>query len=141
LNARPLQGVFDLHRAVHQFGLAIDHLPRARLTQAEAFVLAYLHPKGSATIAQLHRAFGHRRSTLTAVVDRLERRGLVARRSSPRDRRLVVVSVTRAGAASAKRVHQRLVRVEKAALRGVPEADIVAFQRVLQRLGGAADNI
>ena len=42
-------------------------------------------------------AFGHKRSTLTSILDRLEERRLIARTSDERDRRTFVVSLTKSG--------------------------------------------
>jgi len=75
--------VAPLERAVHALGL---RLSSPGLTQAEAHVLARL-ADGAASLGELHRSFGHKRSTLTAVVDRLETKGLVTRGATPDDRR------------------------------------------------------
>ena len=83
--------------------------------------------------AQVHRAFGHRRSTLTSILDRLEKRNLIARTSDARDRRTFVVCLTRNGRAAAKRVVNHLAAFERQALQDIPPADVRAFLRVLER--------
>lgn len=137
MKRKPLEAILGLHRAVHRLGLLLDSLPHARITQAEAFILAYLHDRQDATIAQLHRAFGHRRSTLTAVIDRLVQRGLATRETSPEDRRSFVVSLSARGAAVARRVHNALAAVENTAFRGMSEDDATSFGRILARLSDA----
>jgi DNA-binding MarR family transcriptional regulator len=106
------------------------------VNQAEAHVLAHLASAGEATIGEVHRAFGHRRSTLTSILDRLEERNLVARTSDPRDRRTFVVSLTRSGRAAARRVTDHLAAFERQALQDVSAADIRTFLRVLERFEG-----
>jgi DNA-binding MarR family transcriptional regulator len=49
------------------------------------------------TGAQLARAFAMRSSSVTGLVDRLEAKGLIARRPHPTDRRTVVLHATRRG--------------------------------------------
>jgi DNA-binding MarR family transcriptional regulator len=49
------------------------------------------------TGAQLARAFGMRSSSVTGLADRLEAKGLIARRPHPTDRRTVLLHPTRRG--------------------------------------------
>jgi MarR family transcriptional regulator, organic hydroperoxide resistance regulator len=63
-------------------------------------------------VRELVAATGQRPSTLTGVLDRLERRGLVARRPNPADRRSVVVELTPAGRGAAERVTSAFAQLE-----------------------------
>src|SRR5690242_2702096 len=49
------------------------------------------------TGAQLSRAFGMRSSSVTGLADRLEAKGLIARRAHPTDRRTVLLRATPKG--------------------------------------------
>lgn len=111
----------------------IAELDDPAVNQAEAHVLAHLASAGESTIGEVHRAFGHRRSTLTSILDRLEERNLIERTSDARDRRTFVVSLTRNGKAAARRVVGHLAAFERQALQDVPAADLRAFLRVLER--------
>src|SRR6476619_8193022 len=102
--------VAPLERSVHALSL---RLSTPGLTQAEAHVLARL-ASGPASLGELHRSFGHKRSTLTAVVDRLEAKRYVARAANPQDRRSVIVSLTAAGRPVARRAHRAVQEVERA---------------------------
>ena len=128
-----LRVIPHIHRATHRIGLSIGELEDVPVTQGEAHVLAHLAEVGEATIADVHRAFGHKRSTLTSILDRLEGRGLVVRRSDPRDRRTFVIAPTATGRAAAARVGAHLEALEAARLRGVPAADLRTFLKVLAR--------
>jgi DNA-binding MarR family transcriptional regulator len=122
-----------IHRATHRIGMYIAGLNDPVVNQAEAHVLAHLASAGEATIGQVHRAFGHRRSTLTSILDRLEERRLIARTSDERDRRTFVVSLTKRGRAAARRVTTHLEAFERRALQAAAPADVRAFLRVLER--------
>jgi DNA-binding MarR family transcriptional regulator len=128
-----LRAIPHIHRATHHIGLHIAELDDPVVNQAEAHVLAHLAASGDATIGDVHRAFGHRRSTLTSILDRLERRKLVVRSSDPRDRRTFRIALTKSGIAAAERVISHLARLEAVALRGVSASELRTFLRVLGR--------
>jgi DNA-binding MarR family transcriptional regulator len=123
-----------IERAAHAVGLYVANRPRFELTQAEAHVLAFLHLRPEARINEIHEAFGHRRSTLTSVLDRLEKRKLVERTSDPDDRRGVVVALTSSGATLSKDVFAALRSLESAALAKFSKGQVAAFVRVLDAL-------
>lgn len=130
-----LELIPHIHRATHAIALALAADPALEVTQAEAHVLAHLHETGEARISELHARFGHRRSTLTSVLDRLEQRKLVERRSDPDDRRSFIIAPTRTGRAAAAAVHRALAAIEHEAF-----ADLSAAQRarVANMLGAIA---
>src|SRR5690348_11316534 len=103
-----------VERAAHLVGVYLDPVATAlRITQGEAHVLAHLARNGPTAIAALHREFGHKRSTLTNILDRLESRKLVRRRLNPGDRRSFVVSLTASGERIARRVTDVLDELER----------------------------
>jgi DNA-binding MarR family transcriptional regulator len=103
-----------LERATHALGLWVERAFRdEELTQPEAHVLAYLTRHPDATINDLHTSFGHKRSTLTSILDRLEARGWVRRAPHPTSRRLVAVALTGAGGAIGKRASGALRAIEE----------------------------
>jgi len=126
-----------LHRAVHAIALSLDRT-LGDLTQAEAHVLAHLAESGPSTVGQLHRAFGHRRSTLTSVLDRLEGRGHVRRELNPADRRTFTIVPTVSGKKAGRRARAALAQIESAALAETSDAELAAFRRVLERIEAAA---
>ena len=119
--------VAPLERAVHTLALLLA-LPG--LTQAEAHVLARL-ARGPAGMRDLHRSLGHKRSTLTAIVDRLEGKGYVARASDPDDRRSVVVTLTASGRAPARRARRAAEAIERRVEAECSARDLAGFTRVV----------
>jgi DNA-binding MarR family transcriptional regulator len=128
-----LRLIFGIHRTTHRIGLFIRrHAPD--LNQAEAHILCHLLESGDSTIAELHRAFAHKRSTLTSVLDRLVVRRWVTRAPDSKDRRSFVVALTRSGASKASKIHKHLEALETDALHGSGRKTIEAFREVIQRL-------
>ncbi len=135
-----LQLIPFVHRTTHRIGLYLDAAePPLDLSQGEAHLLAHLAEAGPSSVGELHRAFAHRRSTLTSYLDRLEARGDVAREVRPEDRRSFTVRLTRAGARTAARVHQHLLALEDRALSRLTERDLRGFQAVLHVLSESID--
>ncbi len=128
-----------IERATHMMALWVDRAFRdLRLTQAEAHVLAFLVSHSAShspcSINDLHRSFGHKRSTLTSILDRLEERGWIVRGMHPASRRLVLVELTDAGREVAQRVNAALLALEADVLARTGDADVAAFLRVLLAL-------
>lgn len=130
---QPLQLIFGIHRTTHRIGLYIQK-NAPELTQAEAHILCHVYESGDAPLADLHRAFAHKRSTLTSVLDRLDARGFVTRVSSPQDRRSFIIRLTGAGRKEAAKIHRILEAVEAAVLRDTNRTSVEAFDQVLARL-------
>jgi len=127
--------VLALERATHAVALWIERCFRdLRLTQAEAHVLAYLADHTPCSINDLHHSFGHRRSTLTSLLDRLEGRGWIERAAHPTSRRLVMVRLTVAGRPVAEQVSAALGDLEARVLARASGEDAAAFLRVIHAL-------
>ena len=133
-----LQLIFAIHRSTHRIGLYIQKHAQG-LTQAETHILCHLHEAGDSSIADVHRAFAHKRSTLTSVLDRLAARGWIRRQLNPRDRRSFVISLTTAGKKKAARIHALLESLEAAVLRGTDERALRAFERLMASLEQTAE--
>jgi DNA-binding MarR family transcriptional regulator len=102
-----------LERATHVVALWIERaFSDLRLTQAEAHVLAFLADHAPCSINDLHHSFGHKRSTLSSLLDRLEERGWIRRARHPTSRRLVIVELTDIGRSIAERVGAAVHEVE-----------------------------
>ena len=134
-----LRFVLDLQRATHRVGLYVERLRDLGVTQGEAHILAHLHAAERATVADLHRALAHKRSTLTSILDRLEARGLVVRETSPDDRRTFVVELTRDGKRAAKEVYGHLSAIEAAVADRVSPAALEGFAAVVAAIEASAE--
>ena len=135
-----LRLILQIHRTTHQIGLYIERSGLG-LNQGEAHILAYLASAGDSTVGELHKAFAHKRSTLTSVLDRLAEHRLIRREVRSEDRRSFVVSLTPAGKALARKIHRHLATLEKAALRGAGPGKTKAFADVIGAVEEAATRL
>jgi DNA-binding MarR family transcriptional regulator len=130
----PLRLIPDIHRATHRIRLHLDRFAGLDVSQGEAHLLAHLAAFGDSTIAELHRALAHRRSTLTSLLDRMEKRGLITRTTSRKDRRSFDVRLTAKGKKLARRVYKILDQLEAGATRRLSRQDLESFQKTLRAL-------
>jgi len=110
-------------------------LANDRCVRASGEAGSHLYATDGERIGDIHAAFGHRRSTLTSVLDRLERRGLVRRKADPDDRRSLRVSMTAAGRTLARRIYRALSEAEADVLARFSSRDIAAFLAILAAFG------
>jgi DNA-binding MarR family transcriptional regulator len=129
-----LTAIPAIERATHAVSLFLGTRHDLNVSQAEAHVLTFLHGHGPSRINEIHDAFGHRRSTLTSVLDRLEKRRLLTRAVDPENRRSVVVSLSGSGTKLAKRVYDTLESLEREALTAISTEDLLAVERVAEAL-------
>src|ERR1044071_7483483 len=126
-----------LHRAVHRISVYLQNDNRLGVSQGEAHILTHLWSHGDSTVSDLHEAFGHRRSTLTSILDRLAERGFVSRQSSQTDRRTFVIHLTAEGKKRAERVFRALQAFEEQALSKISSSQLTGFSAVVSAVGKA----
>jgi DNA-binding MarR family transcriptional regulator len=120
-----------VHRVLERLGAELADLG---LTHGEVNALVQLEAGTPRTIAELQSATGQRASTLTGVLDRLERRGFVERRLNPQDRRSFTVTLTDSGVAASDRIRRTFSDLEAQALAAVPQRSAKGFFDVLRAL-------
>lgn len=74
----------------HSHRLARDH----QLTGPQLTCLRHIHKHGTITPGQLAAAVSLSRPTITGILERLDNRGLLTRRSDPDDKRRTLISTT-----------------------------------------------
>ena len=127
-----------IERAAHLIGAYVERSAgELGITQAEAHVLAVLQRHGPTAIATLHREFGHKRSTLTNILDRLERRKLTRRELNADDRRSFVVHLTPSGARAATSLTKALDELERTARASLSASDVRSLEAVAAAIGAA----
>ena len=110
----------------HEIAVALERA-NFGVNQPEAHILAHLAESGASTVADIHRTFGHKRSTLTSILDRLESRQLIERVVSTSDRRSFVVTLTNTGASVAGEVQTWLRALEANIVSHLDHRQVAAF--------------
>lgn len=104
------------------------------LTASEINALANLADGRRRTVSELAAAAGTRPTTLTSVLDRLERRGHISRRPAPGDRRAVLIELTSSGRLAAATIRRAVTDLERRALGSLPAGAIAGLRAALQAL-------
>jgi DNA-binding MarR family transcriptional regulator len=125
----------SLRRIIRAVGLYSRELLRRRnLTTTQLATLRQLARRGRLAAGEVARGISVSQATITGVLDRLERRGLVTRSRDPEDRRRVVIELTEAGreavATSPPPLHERFIL----RLAELPENERQEIHHVLRRI-------
>ena len=106
-----------------------------RITPAQMLVLAALGDEDSQKFKELASRVNMEGSTLTGVLDRMERAGLVERREDPEDRRSLLISFSEKGREILPKVLAAADELDKIVKSQIPEDDYQTFLRVVDQIG------
>jgi DNA-binding MarR family transcriptional regulator len=124
-----------LHRAAQRMREAFGVAARQHGVDMRAqLVLTALSHGGCRTQLALGASLGLDKTTMTTVLDRLERDGFVQRRPDPTDRRVRVPEITDAGRDLQRKVDHDVRLVEEDLLRVFEPDERVALEAALRRL-------
>jgi len=107
---------------------------RYGLTGSQLLVLKMLEPKGSISLSELSERIRAKNSTVTGIIDRMERDGLVVRRRSEEDRRVVYLELTPKGKKLATGVKIDPMQLARALLEDLPARDAVELERIMTHM-------
>ena len=94
------QVLISLRRIIQSIDLHSRYLvKRVGLTGPQLVILQEVHQSGEVATGEIARAISLSQATVTGILERMEKRGLVTRRRSDIDRRRVIVSLTPTGEA------------------------------------------
>jgi DNA-binding MarR family transcriptional regulator len=97
-------------------------------------LLAVLSYRGAQRQVDLVDMSSIETSTVSRLVTRLVRLGLVTRRRSPTSNREVVIELTAKGRAQVERIIPNALKLEQMAAAGVPAKDMAVVKRSLRRM-------
>jgi len=103
---------------------------------SEAYLLAHVHNRGPLTQTQLAEGLGLGRAATGALVDALERKGLVERSADAADRRVWLVSSTEQAAPVVDEVTAVDLAIREKVWTGISGAERRQLSEILQRLEG-----
>ena len=136
---------YDLHAAAGHLlrrsqqravDLFVEEVGEHGPTPRQFAVLLSVHQNPGINQTDLVRMTGIDRSTLTELLRRLGRRGLVRRERQPEDRRTNALHLTAGGRGAMKAAIDAVERAQKRILEPIPAAERPAAMRVLERLAG-----
>lgn len=130
-----------LHRAAQRVRAATgDQAEKHGIGMRDYIVLSALHLTPNLTQVELAKTLGLDKTTLMTQLDRLERAGLVVRRSDPHDRRARIPEITTKGNALRAKVARDCERVEAAMLDGFSPKQSMLFRRMLFTIIGDTED-
>jgi DNA-binding MarR family transcriptional regulator len=131
-----LQSLFNASRGFrHRLR---PELERENLTSPMFWALHQLVQDGPMAVGRIASLCVVTPANVSAAVERLVEAGLVARASSPKDRRVVLIRPTARGRSVHREVWSRMARVLVRSLEGVPSADLATTADVLRRLAASS---
>ena len=104
------------------------------LSPREAGVLHHVRTLGPVSQRALGLMLRIDRTTMVAIIDGLEGRGLLRRAADPEDRRAHALTVTRAGRQASRRADLAVARIERAFVSDLDEADVRRLRQLLGQL-------
>ena len=104
------------------------------LTGPQLTVIKLLEQLGDLSLSSLSERIKAQNSTVTGIIDRMEREELVKRERSERDRRMVLIRLTEKGRALASSIDVEPMNMFREALNALPPQDITQLFRILDRV-------
>jgi DNA-binding MarR family transcriptional regulator len=123
---------YDPDRTAEDILLALRRIMRSMdIASRQLICLQNLQEQGPLTTGKLAEAVSLSPATVTGILDRMERRGLITRERRPEDKRRVLVAVTAAGQSAAEAAPSYLAKRLAQSLERLPEAERAEIQRVI----------
>jgi len=110
-------------------------MARDGVTPGQFGVLVLIQGNPGSTQSAIAKALGVERSTMVAVIDRLQEQGLVSREVAERDRRSYALRLTDAGAALTTRLRKRVRTHERRIAAALSEDEKRTLIGLLRRIG------
>ena len=107
---------------------------RADLTGPQLTVLKVLEGVGDLSLSELSERIRAQNSTVTGIIDRMEREALVVRARSTEDRRVVHIQLTEKGARIAREIAVEPMEVFRSALESLSAGEMRDLLRILTKI-------
>ncbi|MBX3186713.1 MAG: MarR family transcriptional regulator [Labilithrix sp.] len=107
---------------------------RADLTGPQLTVVKLLEQIGDLSLSSLSEKIRAQNSTVTGIIDRMEREGLVTRERSKEDRRVVYIRLTPKGRELAQEIPVEPMEIFKGALEGLSAQEIRDLLRIMTKV-------
>lgn len=107
---------------------------RFGLTGPQLTVIKILDQIGDLSLSSLSGRIKANNSTVTGIIDRMEREGLVRRERSQTDRRMVLIRLTDKGRALAGQIEVQPMEIFRQAVAALPESEMQTLFSILDRV-------
>lgn len=122
-----------LHKAYRQAILYMEGADcEDGLSSSETHIIAYVRRYGPCPMSELSRVFGHKKSTVTSMLDRLTERGFISRKVNPEDRRSFLLAIGPEGEAVAEMAGAIVESFEGKVMDRISQSDMQGFRNVLK---------
>jgi DNA-binding MarR family transcriptional regulator len=126
---------YRLYRASKKLQLRLQtRLRTMRMSPSQWRVLSVLKSYGALSIGEIVEATLMEQPTISRVVSRLEKHGLVTRRASTRDSRMALISLTLIGAEVFRQIIPAALRHQEQALAGIGRKEIARLVATLEKI-------
>lgn len=108
------------------------------ITLMHGWIIRYLYEKREEAIFQkdIEKFFSIGRSTVTNIIQLMEKNGYIARESVPGDARLKKVRLTDKGITNHEMVEAFISRLDRELIRGITEEELNTFYTVMNKIRG-----
>jgi len=135
----------ELQQLINRYQLAINSIYREvnnllkeqineDITSDQFALLQYISEENACTSTKIANAFGVGKSAVTALVNRLHDKGLIARKRDEEDRRIIYLTLTDGGKALVSETESELYQVIGEKLRHFEQAEIENYIHALEKL-------
>jgi DNA-binding MarR family transcriptional regulator len=114
---------------------------RADLTGPQLTVLKMLEGLGDLSLSDLSERIRAQNSTVTGIIDRMEREGLVVRTRSTEDRRVVRIKLTEKGARIARDIAVEPMEIFRSALENLSPGEMRDLLKILTKIARRVQSI
>src|SRR5262245_49341170 len=104
------------------------------LTAPQLTVIKLLEQLGDLSLSTLSERIRAQNSTVTGIIDRMEREGLVRRERSTTDRRVIYIRLSEKGAKLARQIQVEPMEIFRGALLSLSQGDLRELLRILTKL-------
>ncbi len=109
------------------------------VTAPQGMVLNFLHDGDRVTSKVLGERTNLDSATLTGILDRLEKAGLIERLQHPTDRRAIIVGLTKEGKSIASETYQEIERANEIFLKCLSQEEQIGLKSILKKVREHSD--
>ncbi|MBU6444668.1 MAG: MarR family transcriptional regulator [Alphaproteobacteria bacterium] len=109
------------------------------LTANQYLMLLRLRYDGPQSSAQFARAIGVRPQSVTDIIGPLENKGLIQRRESPENRRILLIALTPKGRQLVIRARNVTLQLDREMVAGLDAQEVSVLRKALEKIRAAAE--